>query len=113
VIVDFVENDFDLPNFLLRPDDVLRLDKSWIYDLAHRALRADRRPNGPLEAAPMADRVHFESDPARVPAAYRHMVGPDGYRGALRKLQDLAVRRNFRILVTCHTEIAPAARARA
>lgn len=111
VVIDFVENDFDLPNFLLLPPDPLRLDKCFLYDLAHRVLRADRRPNGPLEPAPMADRLHFERDPARVPTAYRDMVGQDGYRRALDHLLSLARERGFHVVVSCHTEIDPAARA--
>ncbi len=111
VLIDFVENDFDLPNFLLLPPDPLRLDKCFLYDLAHRVLRADRRPNGPLEPAPMADRLHFERDPARVPAAYRHMVGAAGYRRALERLVALSHEHGFHVLVSCHTGIDPAARA--
>lgn len=111
VLIDFVENDFDLPNFLLLPPDPLRLDKCFLYDLAHKVLRADRRPNGPLEPAPMADRLHFERDPARVPAPYRHMVGVDGYRRALARLLALSREHGFHVLVSCHTEIDPAARA--
>lgn len=110
VIVDWVENDFDLPNFLLLPPDPLRLDRSVLYELAYRALRKGRRPNGPLEPAPMADKHFFESDPARVPAAYRHMIGPDGYRRALERLVALGAQHHFHVLVTCHTGIdAPAA----
>ena len=111
VLIDFVENDFDLPNFLLRPASLLRVDRLLLYDLAYRVLRHGRRPNGPLEAAPMANTNFFVSDPARVPAAYRHMVGKASYRRALQRLQQLGAERNFRILVTCHTEIAPAAQA--
>lgn len=111
VVIDFVENDFDLPNFLLLPPDPLRLDTCFLYDLAYRTLRADRRPNGPLEPAPMADRLHFERDPARVPATYRDMVGVDGYRRALQRLVQLSHEHGFHVLVSCHTEIDPAARA--
>jgi lysophospholipase L1-like esterase len=111
VVIDFVENDFDLPNFLLLPPDPLRPDKCFLYDLAHQVLRADRRPNGPLEAAPMANRVRFESDPSRVPEPYRHMVGTDGYRAALQRLVALGKQHGFRVLVSCHTAIEPAARA--
>lgn len=111
VLIDFVENDFDLPNFLLLPPDPLRLDRCFLYDLAHRVLREGRQPNGPLEPAPMADRLHFERDPARVPAPYRHMVGVDGYRRALERLVALSREHGFHVVVSCHTEIDPAARA--
>jgi lysophospholipase L1-like esterase len=111
VLIDFVENDFDLPNFLLLPPDPLRLDTCFLYDLAHRVLRADRRPNGPLEPAPMADRLHFERDPARVPLPYRHMVGVEGYRQALQRLVAMARQNGCHVLISCHTELDPAARA--
>jgi hypothetical protein len=111
VIIDFVENDFDLPNFLWLPEDWTSLRKSFLLDLARRALRPGRNPNGPLAPAPMADKVHFESDPERVPAAYRDMVGLAGYRRAMTALRDLATKHGFRVLVSCHVEIEPAARA--
>lgn len=111
VVIDFVDNDFDLPNFLLLPPDPLRLDRCFLYDLAYRTLRQGRRPNGPLEPAPMQDRFRFVSDPDRVPAAYRTMVGPAGYRRALEQLVELARAHGFRVVVSCHTAIDPEARA--
>ena len=111
VLVDFVENDFDLPNFLLLPPDPLRLDRSFAYDLAHRVLRHERLPNGPLQRAPMADKLRFESAPERVPPQYRHMVGVAAYRTALTRLRELSHLHGFRLLVSCHTEIDPQARA--
>ncbi|MEO6596517.1 MAG: SGNH/GDSL hydrolase family protein, partial [Planctomycetota bacterium] len=110
VLIDFVENDFDLPNFLLLPVDPLRTDELFLWDLAHRALRKGRDPNGPLEVAPMANTQHFESDPGRVPAAYAHMVGVGAYRAALTRLRDLSREHGFRVLVSCHTEINASAR---
>jgi lysophospholipase L1-like esterase len=111
VVIDFVENDFDLPNFLLLPPDPLRLDRCCLYELAYRLLRQGRRPNGPLEPAPMADRFRFVSEPTRVPAPYRQMVGPDGYRRALAQLVALSRTHGFRVVVSCHTAIDPTARA--
>jgi lysophospholipase L1-like esterase len=111
VIVDFVENDFDLPNFLLLPENWGSPRRSFLFDLAKSALRPGRNPNGPLAPAPMADKLHFESDPERVPAAYRDMVGLGGYRRAMTALRDLAHQHGFRVLVSCHVEIDPAARA--
>jgi len=105
VIVDFVENDFDLPNFLLLPPDPLRTDRLLLYDLAHRTLRKGRRPNGPLEDAPMENHHFFVGDPARVPTRYQHMVGHDSYRRALQRLLALADEHGFRVVVSCHTAI--------
>jgi hypothetical protein len=110
VIIDFVENDFDLPNFLLLPTDALRIDRLFLADIAHRALRRGSRPNGPLEDAPMENSEFFMSDPARVPDRYRSMVGESSYRAALQSLQQLADGHGFRILVSCHTQIDGRAR---
>jgi len=107
VVCDFVENDFDLPNFLLLPPDPLRTDRLFLYDLAYGVLRRDNLPNGPLERAPMATKLRFESSPDRVPERYRHMVGVDGYHRALAAFAALAKQHAFHAVVSCHTAIDP------
>ena len=112
VLVDFCGNDFDLPNFLLAPVDFWRLDRSFLVDLVLRLHRADwRDPWSPFVGAPMRDAGAFESDPARVPAGYRHLVGPEAYQRALASIRQWARERGCRVLVTSHYSLAPAARA--
>jgi hypothetical protein len=110
VLVDFVGNDFDLPNFLLEPTDWWRLDRCYLVDLVARiARRHNTDPLGPFVGAPQDARGDFESDPTRVPERYRHLVGPDSFRRALREILALGARHGFRVLVTCHSALRPEA----
>ncbi|MFO1078321.1 MAG: SGNH/GDSL hydrolase family protein [Planctomycetota bacterium] len=112
VLVDFVGNDFDLPNFLLAPADFWRLDHCYLYDLALRVWRSDwLDPRTPFVWAPGDGQGHFESDPARVPAAYRHLVGPAAFRRALEAVAGLGRDHGFRVLVTTHGRLLPPAAA--
>ena len=110
VLVDFVGNDFDLPNFLLEPIDFWRLDRCYLIGLLARVARQHGNdPLGPFVGAPVDARGDFESDPSRVPAVYRHLVGPDSYRRALREILALGEQHGFRVLVTCHAALRPEA----
>jgi hypothetical protein len=110
VLIDFVGNDFDLPNFLLAPADFWRLDHCFLVDLARRAWRSSwLDPHIPLVWAPGDGTGHFESDPDRVPREYRHLVGPPAVRRALQSLRDLGHEHGFRVLLTTHTTLPPAA----
>lgn len=103
VVVDYVANDLDLPNFLLAPTNFWRLDRSFLVDLARRLRHANwQNPWLPFEAAPMTTQGAFESDPERVPAAYRHLVGIDAYRRAIRTIVALGREHGFRVLVASH-----------
>src|SRR4029079_4474868 len=76
VLVDFVDNDLDLPNFLLSPQDHTRRDPCFFVDLARRGWRSKwLDPHTPFVWAPGDGPGHFESDPSRVPAEYRHLGG--------------------------------------
>ena len=101
VVVDFVGNDLDLPNFLLAPQDWWRLDHCFLVDLGRRVWRSSwLDPRTPFVWAPGDGQGHFESDPERVPAEYRAMVGIDGYRRAMTAIAAMGRQHGFRVLVT-------------
>jgi hypothetical protein len=103
VIVDWVGNDLDLPNFLLAPHDFARLDHCYLVDLARRVWRSSwLDPRTPFEWAPGDGRGHFESDPARVPPQHRHLVGPAAHRAAMESIVAMTRPRGIHVLVTCH-----------
>jgi len=111
VIVDFVGNDMELPNFLLAPADFWRVDHCFLIDLAYRAWRSswlDART--PFVWAPGDGNGHFESDPERSPPEYRHLVGPSAFRRALRSILDLGQEHGFRVLMSCHYSLSPQAK---
>ena len=105
VLVDWVGNDADLPNFIAQQTDALDLGRCFLYDLARRvAGRHSRWADAPLQGAPWAgDR--FESDPDRVPPAYRDMVGEPGVVRALERLARLAHERGFQVALTTHVDV--------
>ena len=91
VLIQFVGNDLDLPNFIREPVDFFAPDSFLLEHISQR-LR--------LVAAPKAEEGNwFERDPDKVPAAYRDMVGEEAYRRAMRELKELSIRHGFELIV--------------
>ncbi|MCR9248260.1 MAG: SGNH/GDSL hydrolase family protein [bacterium] len=105
VLLHFVGNDLELPTFLLAEADYWRLDHCFLYDLALRAWRSDWLD--PRTALVWTEGNHgtFESDPDRVPAQYRHLVGLPAFRRAIERLATLVRERDLRLLVTSQHDL--------
>lgn len=102
VLLDWVGNDADLPNLIANESDPLDLSRSFLYDLARKALGwRTQWQTGPLMDAPFAGE-HYERDPLRVPERYRDMVGEAGVERAMRRLAALAELQRFRVVVCSH-----------
>lgn len=105
VILEFVGNDFDLPNFVRRKRDVLSLRRSFLVDfvkgrlsrLGGLTLEQKLAEHG-LERAPARDRI---------PPELRDMVGRQAYENALRELRELGREHGFEVLSICLAEPAP------
>ena len=84
VLILFIGNDFEMPEFLLEPDDGLATNRLFLVGvLSDQFIRLKRQILG----------HHFGARPShvqRVPRQYRHMVGLDAYRRALRKIAKTA-----------------------
>jgi lysophospholipase L1-like esterase len=96
VLLHVVNNDFDLPRFLLEPRRVWALDRCYLYDLVRRASQGER------EGAWLQPKDLDGLDPARrqkVQERYRHLVGPEAFLNAIRKLADLCGSRGIPVLV--------------
>lgn len=106
VVVDWVGNDADLPNLIADSRSVLDLDNSFLLDLVLTAMGRRSAGATPLQPAPWAG-SHFESDPDRVPPAYRDLVGEPGVTKALRRLASLQQQHGFRLLVATHYQAPP------
>ncbi len=103
VLVDFVGNDFDLPDFLWDQPDYWSLGRSFLLDLARRAFwQRHAELAGPFVWAPR------DGTP---PPAYAHLVGPEAYRRALTAIAALGRAHGFRVLVTGHHLLRPEAEA--
>jgi hypothetical protein len=100
VIIDYVMNDLDLPNFLRKEENYFTLRRSFAADYFVSRLTQHRSDfHNVLVDAPLnASRTSYENDPSRVPAQYRDMVGPDAYRAAMAELKTLGLKHNFQIL---------------
>ena len=111
VLIDFVPNDFDLPNFISGQTDCLALDRSFLFDWVSSTMKAARQEGEdgfrPLQIAPKRNDHLFEQDSEKVPPQYRHMVGHDGYHRAMCRLAELAKKYRFHIAVTNHRSILP------
>jgi hypothetical protein len=84
VLILFISNDFEIPEFLLEPDDGLAVDRSFAAGaLGDLFWWLRRTVLGYNYDAPFSHRQ-------RVPQGYRHMVGRDAYRGALRRIAETA-----------------------
>ena len=118
VLVHFVGNDLELPNFIRERRPVASLSRSFLVDfvqdrLAMAPAPAPREPgalgvlrDAGLVAAPRGETVGFERDARRVPEVYRHMVGRDGFAGALDRLAELRSRHGFEVVVFTSAERA-------
>ncbi len=94
VLIEFLGNDFDLPNFIAPAPDVSSLRKSFLVDFVRERLRRRGRPDPWLDLveAPRrsGDAESFVSDPAAVPPEYRDLVGWEAVDRAYRRLDALA-----------------------
>ena len=98
VLVHYVGNDLQLPNFL--PRDYWNPTRSYLLYFLYDRLRGRAYGREFLDYTPHAgDGAGFESDPALVPPEYRHIVGMDSYVRSMHKLRDLAAAQDFGVLV--------------
>ena len=106
VLIHFVGNDLELPNFIRVEKPVKALDRSFLVDLlrgafASSTVRGDLRRHG-LERSPQVEGARrFVDDPDDAPPQYRSMVGWDAWDKALEELAALADEHHFEpILIT-------------
>ncbi|MCM8797112.1 MAG: SGNH/GDSL hydrolase family protein [Candidatus Omnitrophica bacterium] len=111
VIIEYIGNDLDLPNFIYQVDDWRDTTRSYFFDFITRHLTRLRRNFELFEAphdASAIDYVKYESDHLKVPARYRDMVGWNAYAQAMVKLKKLQLQRNFTVInlltITHHNE---------
>ncbi len=106
VVIHFVNNDLDLPRFMLEPVDRWTLDRIWLVDLARGGWFAAADRGGwvsPREVARMGDRRG-----ARVRAKYAHLAGEGPFRRAMADLAGEARARSIPVVfLTLQTEGEP------
>lgn len=105
VVLGFVGNDLQLPNFIRAEEPVLSLARSFLLDHLLRERRPHARSG--LQSAPRPSEqgrelAGFESDPARVPARYRELAGAEAALAAVGRLAELSAEHGFLVVVVVH-----------
>jgi GDSL-like lipase/acylhydrolase family protein len=100
VIINFVDNDMDLPNFLAERPNPWSLRKSFLKELLYRR-RAEmggkpQWPIGLIGLSPDETSGRYLFDPARFPERYRPLAGWDHMVGGFDRLAALAKARGIR-----------------
>jgi lysophospholipase L1-like esterase len=94
VIINWVGNDMDLPNFLAERPDVLSLRRSFLFELVRRrwrAWRGKRVSSSTLVPVPFDEGSRLPKLAAEeVPARYRPLLGSENMLQALDRLAALA-----------------------
>lgn len=101
VIIHYIGNDIDLPNFIQKKENYWTLGESFLARFLTRRLRKNTGGiQDPLVPAPQHNfERRFENDPKRVPADYRDMVGEDACLQAMKELKTLSRQHGFELLV--------------
>jgi len=100
VIIDFIENDFELPNFIRKKPKFWNLEKSFLLMFFEENFFGKKQKRDRwLETATKDDKGNFEKNPNNVPEEYQSMIGKKGYVGAMQKLKELSEQYGFEVLV--------------
>ena len=107
VLIHFVGNDLELPNFIRVEQPVLALDRSFLVELLRGAMASSPTVGGALrrhglERSPRVEGARrFIDHPDDAPPQYRSMVGWEAWDGAMEELARLAEEHRFQpVLVT-------------
>ncbi len=101
VIIDFVGNDLQLPNFISKKENYFASDQLFMLEFFRRTLGWGTLIKVPL----LSPRTEFESDPRKVPKEYEDMVGLDAYYVAMRELKALSRKHNFEVAVLSQVDL--------
>ena len=99
VIINYVHNDMDLPNFLAERPNLSTPRKSYLLELVRRRLAVLRGgailPLGLFGVTPEEGTLRYRFDPARIPERYRPLAGWDNMVNAYGRLARLARERGI------------------
>jgi hypothetical protein len=100
VIMEFICNDLDLPNFLLESSDRLRWNHLYIFDFIKNKFTIMKEKMALVYAPSSAVGANsFERDPDKVPVKYRGIVGMPAFLQAMEKLKRMQVERHFEVVI--------------
>ncbi|MDG1436019.1 MAG: GDSL-type esterase/lipase family protein [Saprospiraceae bacterium] len=108
VIINFIENDFDLPNFIRKKPPYDNFKQSFIRkELFPRSLDGWRGIDSRLHEAPFDTSGYYEKDPENVPNIYKEMVGETGYLTAMQTLNNLSEKHGFKLILLTNSLFKP------
>ena len=99
VIINYVDNDLHLPNFIRAQKDYLSLRKSFLKQYLGQLFRKIELNQGLVVAPFDSNGVNFQSDPQLVPERYRGMVGLEAYEEAMKELKRLSKTHQFDLIM--------------
>ena len=99
VVVGFCGNDLSLPNFLQRREDLLTLDRSYLFDFVRARLHGTGLDEADDVLVPLSLGSPDTGAAVAVPPRYAHMVGFPAYERAMRRLRETQEREGFEVLV--------------
>jgi len=99
VIIEYIANDLDLPNFIYDFINCLDMKHSYFFDLLMKHIKLVDK-NFKLYKAPFNSTRGWgnEADPSKVPVQYRNMVGWDAYMKAMSELKTLQEKYGFQVI---------------
>ncbi len=101
VLVHFVINDMDMPNFIVRRASVFSLNRSFLRERFRENFENRARGTERLVRLPAGIHDHYKGGAEKIPEEYRDMVGPEPYLRAMRELHALSREHAFRVIVLC------------
>jgi len=97
VIINFVGNDFELPDFIrTKPNNYLTLQESFIINRFKRSDEIQMKLEGNLFGKSEAD---FKDGLDKLPPEYRRLLGLSNYIRAMEELKEMSVKYGFEVLV--------------
>ncbi len=103
VILHFNTNDYDIPNFMKRPQNYGTLRKSYFFDflyMRYRLLQGKRAEESlaPMVLGPLEETEFLDKSPT-IPEEYRYMVGKRGFVAAMETLIRTVKERQIPLIV--------------
>lgn len=108
VIINFIENDFDLPNFIRKKPPYDDFKQSFIRkQLFPESLDGWRGIDSRLHESPFDTTGYYEKNPDNVPDIYKDMVGEKSYLAAMQKLKELSEKHGFQVILLSNSLYKP------
>jgi hypothetical protein len=101
VLLHFIRNDLDLPNFIRVKTNIFDLRRSFLREYFSRDRRFRHRGLDRMVHVPFDPEKGYVIDKDKIPPEYRDIVGESAFVAALRELHALGQTSNFKTFVLC------------